>query len=394
MDETRRPVRLAVVQCFLPEYRVPVFRRLAALPSLEMTLYFGAAAGRRYKKYRSVPNAEGIPHRRLRTIPLFVALGGRVFSQFFHPALVFHLIAARPDVVLLEGESNLANNLLTVPLCLLMRIPYVWWGLGRFRREPESVFRRLFRPVVRFMLSRAAAVIGYSEFARAYYVSQGARGDRTFVARNTIDTDLAFESASKYAPLVEGERRRLGLEGKKVMLFVGAIERTKRLENALLAFESLKAKHPELGFLIVGDGEDRPRLETLAAERGIRDVVFAGAKFEDVSLYFLTGDVFVLPGLGGLHIPHAMCHSLPVVASFADGTEEELITNGENGFIVERNDVGQLAEAIGKIVADPALAAAMGRRSRRIIEEKFNVHNMIGAIEKAVLFAGETGRKR
>jgi len=392
MDQNDKSIRVGVVQCFLTEYRVPIFKKLSEIPGLEFKFYFGDVKHRKYRKYTSVDDAGGISHFRLRTIPVIFRIRGRIFSSFIHPALPIRILLDRPQVLIVEGESNILNNMIVLPLCRLMGIPYVWWGLGRFRKEPMSLFRKLLRPVIRYMISKSSAVIGYSRFAREFYISEGADPDRTFVAHNVLDTDSVFESIEKFSPMVEEEKKNIGLAGKTTLVFVGALERTKRLENAFLAFSSLKKKHPELAFLIVGDGEEKPLLESYVTDKHLEDVVFTGKRFADVSKYMLMGDVFVLPGLGGLHICHAMCHGLPVVASHADGTEEDLIRNGLNGYIVPRDNIAELENAIEMIISQPGKSERMGKESRRIIEEQYNITAMIKVFEDVICMLTEINK--
>jgi len=97
----------------------------------------------------------------------------------------------------------------------------------------------------------------------------------------------------------------------------------------------------------------------------------------------LTGDAFVLSG------PRDRTCASPCdkVAIGQTGTEEDLIQEGHNGYLVERNHFEALAIAIRKIIEEPGKAQIMGNNSRCIIEDKFNIGAMSGVFEYAVCVA-------
>jgi len=130
----------------------------------------------------------------------------------------------------------------------------------------------------------------------------------------------------------------------------------------------------------------RHDIENLVKEKQLKDVFFVGEKIGDVSLYFLMGDIFVLPGEGGLAINQAMIHGLPIVTVPAYGTELDMVINGENGYIVENNNIDILAETIIRILKDNNLQKKMGQESRNLIENKFNIRLMINTIINSINF--------
>jgi glycosyltransferase involved in cell wall biosynthesis len=126
---------------------------------------------------------------------------------------------------------------------------------------------------------------------------------------------------------------------------------------------------------------------------GASDVTFTGRVIEDVAAYFQLGDVFVLPGLGGLAISEAMAHGLPIVCSEADGCELDLVEPGANGDIFEVGDGRALEQTLDAMVGDRERLRAMGERSRWIIEHRFNIHTYMENLRDALRFA-HTGQRR
>jgi glycosyltransferase involved in cell wall biosynthesis len=379
-------MKLAICQCILTSYRLPVFRRLSQQPDLDVCIFFGNTKNPKFRKYQSIEiDAEDrLVAVKLSTISLFLNFKDRLFPVFFWPTFFLHLIRFRPDVILTEGESNLLNNLIVFLYCKVFQKKYVWWGLGRVRVHKESVFRRFFRPLIALLLRNAGAIAAYSSFGRDYYISQGGQSDRVFVAHNSLDTDQVANDIQKSGHLVEQYRKELEIEGKTVLIFVGALEKTKNIENLIHVFLQLESQFENLSLIIVGDGEYRDYLEVLCKKKNTKDVIFVGKRTKDVSVFFLLSDIFVLPGLGGLSINHAMAHGLPVVACPADGTEQDLIENGNTGYIVPVDDLDQMEHCIRTLIEDPRLRCKMGDAGRKKIDCEINIYSMVEELLKAI----------
>ena len=105
------------------------------------------------------------------------------------------------------------------------------------------------------------------------------------------------------------------------------------------------------------------------------------------------GDLFVLPGTGGLAISEAMAHGLPIICSIGDGVEVDLIDPGQNGYIVPPDDVDALLDTITQVLASPDRLRQMGEHSLRIIRERANIGHYHNELLSAIYCAAE-GSKR
>jgi len=379
-------VKVIIVQRTCPHYIVPIYQRIAQINGIDLVVYYGYYRNKKYEKLKNAEAITGFKNKKLFTISFLVKLRNQIFPVFIFPTLLLHLFKDKPGVIICEGESNLPNDLLILVYAKITRTPYIWWGLGRVRSNKQSIFRKLFNPLIRYMLKNATAILAYSTFAKEFYSSYGISKDKIFVAYNCIDTEKVKADIAKYTNLVDTTKKALGLDSKKIILFVGTFEKTKKLENLILAYQQIKSQYPNIALLLVGDGETKTEMENLVKEKRLDDIVFTGKKIEDVSLYFLMGDIFVLPGEGGLAINHAMAHGLPIVTVPADGTELDMVINGENGYIVENNNINALVEHIIKILNDDNLRKSMGQESRNLIEKKFNIRLMINTIINSINF--------
>jgi glycosyltransferase involved in cell wall biosynthesis len=150
------------------------------------------------------------------------------------------------------------------------------------------------------------------------------------------------------------------------------------------SFQAIKTEHPECAMILIGGGAIEDELKEYVATNNIEDIYFAGKIFEGISKYFLLADLFVLPGLGGLSIFEAMVHGLPVISASADGTEVDLIQEGENGYILKTDSVEELSELLSKFLNDKELAPKFGKKSRDIVENKINIEKTVGTFIYAI----------
>lgn len=137
-----------------------------------------------------------------------------------------------------------------------------------------------------------------------------------------------FSPGPKHEDLVA----RFALEGKKVLLTVGRLsaqEQYKGHDRVIRALPELLARHPKICYLIVGDGDDRGRLETLVREMGVPgQVVFTGAVAQvELPDYYRLADVFVMPSTGegfGIAFLEAAASGSLVVGCGVDGSRDAL----------------------------------------------------------------------
>lgn len=147
--------------------------------------------------------------------------------------------------------------------------------------------------------------------------------------------------------------------------------------------------------VIVGDGEDRARLEAQAAKEGVSDrIIFAGRR-DDIPMWLAAFDVFALPSTGNEATPQsiqqAMACSIPVVTTPA-GASIELVIDGKTGLIAESENVKSIADAITRVLGDPALAKRLSKAGQKHVHAKYTNAVMLDAMEKVI--AEVTGKNQ
>ena len=211
----------------------------------------------------------------------------------------------------------------------------------------------------------AANVVERAELLRDY----AAPASRIATIPCGVDTDLFVPGDRAEA------RRRLGLDERPVLLWVGRIAPIKGLDTLLDAVARLSAPGQGLRLLIVGGEADEPtngheaslrqRIERLRLEDTVR---FIGPQPQSVlPVYYVASDVTVLPSYYesfGMVALEAMACGSPVIASRVGGLVTT-VRDGVTGFLVPDSDVAALADRIGSLIADADLRWRVGREGVR-----------------------------
>lgn len=165
-------------------------------------------------------------------------------------------------------------------------------------------------------------------------------------------------------------RERYQLPDAPILLFVGRLDKEKNVDIALRAV-ARALRDTDLHFVIAGHGAESAKLKALARKLGIEQkVTFAGFVPDALlpSLY-AAADCFVIAGIAELQCivaMEAMATGLPVLGARAVALPE-LIEQGQNGYLFEPGDVGELSRRIVELFNDKELRERMGKRSREII---------------------------
>lgn len=214
--------------------------------------------------------------------------------------------------------------------------------------------------------------LAYHSNAKKYAIAHGARPDQVTVMHNTIN-EAGIHCMEKTAAREFVANKLCDMKGKRIVLYVGAVLEEKRLE---LVFEALDIlARPDVIFLMVGDGPHLAKINDLYGHRP--DFISTGQIIEGVGPYFDAADVFVLPGTGGLAINEAMAHGLAVVSGYADGSADDLVIDGQNGYRLRTDSAQELAARLRDVLADPTAAAAMGANGREMIRGDLSFERFI-----------------
>jgi len=178
-----------------------------------------------------------------------------------------------------------------------------------------------------------------------------------------------------FMPQSQEAKALLNLGDKYVLLCLSRLHRWKRVDRALQALPSVLKSFSNVVLVIVGDGPERKRLEQLALELGCREHVrFEGAiPHSEVPKYLAAADIFLsLYDLSNVVNPlfEAMMAGKCIV-TLNNGDTRRFIRNGENGVLLECEDLHKLPEVIKELLANEELRNRLGTNARRFAEENF-----------------------
>ncbi len=162
-------------------------------------------------------------------------------------------------------------------------------------------------------------------------------------------------------------RERNGFtSGQTLIACVARFYPQKNHQTLTDAFARIAVAHQNAHLLLAGDGDLRAAAEAQAAAAGLSSRIHFLGRRDDVAEMLSASDVFALASLwegNPLSVMEAMAAGLPVAATRV-GAVDELVAEGENGFLVEPGDAGALAGAMGRLVSDAGLRRALGAAAR------------------------------
>lgn len=235
--------------------------------------------------------------------------------------------------------AALAARWKQVPLLLVIH------GIDAWEAPAGGIGARL----TRLALAHTDAFVAVSQVTKDRFLAWADLPEAAgFVVPNCIDAS-GFGPGPRTPELLE----RYGLADRTILLTVGRLsaqEQYKGHDEVLEVLPKLATDVPGVAYLIVGDGDDRARLEQKAEALGVADrVVFAGYIPEaDKADHYRLADAFVMPGRGegfGIVYLEALACGVPVVASLLDASREA-VRDGMLGHVVDPGDASSVRTGI------------------------------------------------
>jgi len=188
-------------------------------------------------------------------------------------------------------------------------------------------------------------------------------------------------------PSSEKLRKKLGIkEDELVVGKVGRLFPFKGHEYIVQIAPEIIKNFPNVKFLFVGEGILREKLEERVREKGLKDkFIFTGlVPPEDIPLYISLMDVVVHTSLReGLArvLPQSLAAGKPVVTWRVDGAEE-VVKNGQTGFLITPGDLDGLKLSILKLLGNAELRKRMGEKGKKVVDPLFRVEEMVERIHQ------------
>ncbi|PIQ99090.1 MAG: hypothetical protein COV66_14495 [Nitrospinae bacterium CG11_big_fil_rev_8_21_14_0_20_45_15] len=223
---------------------------------------------------------------------------------------------------------------------------------------------------IKLILKHTRAVVCQDKTFYSALVQLGVAEEKIICIPNGLDNEL-FQPYPK-----QKARKKLGLnQDEKYILAVGRLSKSKGHANLILAFKQLLTNHSNLRLIIVGEGEEKQSLLDLAVKEGVADKTTLAGFQEHTSIpwWLNAADVFVLPShLEGTPniLLEAMACGLPVIATDVGGVAE-IITNEQNGLLIQPDSRIEIEMALHRVLNDPVLKKNMEQAALATISRKF-----------------------
>jgi glycosyltransferase involved in cell wall biosynthesis len=298
------------------------------------------------------------------------------------------LLKFRPDIVLSYTikpviYGSLAARFAGVPqsFSMITGLGYVFTGKTLKQRFVRAVVHLLYR----LSLPQNHAVFFLNRDDLSLLTGLGLIQDPTqAVLVNGEGVDLNFFS--------EGPPRTT----PPVFLLIARLLKDKGIAEYVDAARILKSSYPEAKFRLVGPFDSNPSAisRSQVAEWQREGVIEYLGETRDVRPYIAEASVFVLPSYYREGTPRsileAMAMGRPIITTDAPGCRETVV-EGENGFLVPVMDIDALVKAMERFIVQPDLIQWMGRRSREIAVEKYDVHKVNHVIMRTMGLDSDRG---
>lgn len=280
---------------------------------------------------------------------------------------------ARPDIVATHTAKagllgRLAATLAGVPIRTHTFHGHVLDGY--FNPVVSNFYRLLERALSRV----TTRVIAVSPAVAQDLIRMGVGKGKLSIIPNGLDLE-AFQGAP-----MGRVRAELGISPEQPL--VGIVGRLAPVKNHALFLEAAQLIHqrrPEVGFLIVGDGELAAALKTRVAELGLNRVVYFTGWRRDLPQVYADLDVVVCCSINEgtpVTLIEAGASARPVVATAVGGVGD-LVQDGVNGLMVPSGGAASLAQAINRLLSDPGLARRMGVAGQQLAFSRHSATRMV-----------------
>lgn len=308
------------------------------------------------------------------------------------PAMVLLLVAVwrhRPDFIyerysLFSFAGRLVAWLTRRPLVLEVNAPLSL----ELQTHGDLVFRRLAQRIEDGLCRRADRTIVVTGAMADIFAARGVPRERLMVMPNGVD-------GAYFHTGVDGSaiREHYGLQQARVVGFVGWIRPWHGVDGLIHAVASLRARHPDLHLLIVGDGPAVPALRQQVREQGLEGCVhFTGSVERDaIPAHIAALDIAVQPDVTDYASPIKLFEYLALgraVVAPDKPNIREVVQDGQGALLFPPRDWGALAEQLDRLLADDAWRRQLGDQAAALVESRgytwqANARHVVSSVQQA-----------
>jgi len=312
-----------------------------------------------YPGFASSEEVNGIHIRRFKTFNLGAGL--RIWR-----GLIREILQLQPDIIHAHSIGFPHSDVCAL-LSKIKKIPSIATTHGALGigdpAHKENIRRRIWASIVtRQVLGFFDRIIVISP-AEKPYVLKAVRPERICIIPNGVPTEI-FDNNIDPLPF----RKKYGLEGIPVILYLGRLIGKKGVKHLLMAASSILKKNRAKVLIAGPDGGKKKMLMELSQKLCLdKDVIFTGKLSEQDKLQTIAcSDMLVLPSkkeAQGIVLLEAQAMGKPVIATRQGGIPY-FIKDGENGILVDYSRPDQIANAVEKLLSDREFREKIGKKGR------------------------------
>lgn len=276
-------------------------------------------------------------------------------------------------IIVYWGEAHRLSTWISAIIARMTGKKVVFWTHGIYGNE--GFFKRKIRT---WFYSLAHVLLVYGEHGKQQLSKAGLPANRLFVINNSLDVDAQLGVVRRFSEEnLAALRNKYCQKYERLLVFVGRLEASKRLDLLLQALSHMKSMGFAVKALLIGDGAMKEQLQALTHEQGLaQHVIFYGECYEEevVLPLLAASDICVSPGEVGLTAMHALVCGTPVIThdDFSNQMPEcEAIKLGESGGFFRRGSAEDLAEKICACLSAIEKGEITSESCRRIIQHKY-----------------------
>lgn len=369
---------VAVVYHFFPHYREAIVRELAHEGTCKWTFYGDTHDFDRQSDIKPMKFPQDVRFKHLKVT--------RIWRSLMWQHGVVRLAASRDcDVLILLGDAKYPSMWAAAIAARLTGKRVLFWTHG-WTYRPHG----LMRYVRRYFYRIAHGIMTYGRWAKQIAIEEGFEPSQVYVIGNSLDLTQQRKALQQLpAGRPAAVREELFADSNTpIVTCISRLTAVRRLDLLLRAVAKLNSEGTSANVMLIGDGPERPKLEALAQELGVR-VAFVGACYDELRICELmrASNVTVAPGKVGLTAMHSMAYGIPVVTHGDHENqmpEFEAVIPGKTGSLFQLGDIDSLAAAISPWLRLPYADTNTSEQCQLIIERFWSATFQREAIMRAV----------
>ncbi len=293
------------------------------------------------------------------------------------------IINEKPDSLFLLSSKAGFNGSLAALLVPRSIRPRVIYRIGGWTfNDPGSIFKKTFYFLLEWISARWKDIIVVNSLhdfnqAKRWHITP--RSEIKLIHNGTALQESNFLPKQKARQALLGNQN--GSHGEHE-IWLGTIANFYETKGLDILIDAIAKIHdPHIRCIIIGDGHLRPALEHQIEQLGLTDKVILAGKRNKAYQYLKAFDIYIQPSRKEgfpWAVLEAMAAGLPIIATRV-GSIPEMITNNENGLIIEARNPARIAESIRDLISDNTNCENMGKQAYITVQTRFRLDTMVKA---------------